>query len=197
MRREQILETATELFIQDGFENVKMSDIAERLETSRPNIYTYYPSTEAILEVVLDRHAKEYLDAISKAIAQGPSVPPAKEVIRIMREHSDLFMLLNSGGGPTFRKHRQIVDNAMDAYSLKFLSVTEDDPERRSAEAVIMLMRLMMNSIVVQNVLYPERFDVDLLSQLVEKMLITGYHEALKDPEGRMNRYIETVRQNP
>lgn len=196
VRREQILETAAELFIQDGFENVKMSDIAERLETSRPNIYTYYPSTEAILKVVLDRHAKEYLDAISKAISESPNVLSVEDVIRIMREHSNLFMLLSSGGGPTFRKHRKIVDDAMDAYAMKFISVTDDDPEHQNAEAVVTLMRLLMTTVVVQNVLHPERFDLGQLSQLADKMLQTGYSAALKDPEGRMKRYLSTVRQS-
>ena len=43
VRREQILEVASQLFIERGFENVKMADIAEHLQTSRPNIYTYLP----------------------------------------------------------------------------------------------------------------------------------------------------------
>lgn len=50
--RENILEVATRLFIERGFDGTSFNDIADVVGVSRPALYYYFKSKEAILEVL-------------------------------------------------------------------------------------------------------------------------------------------------
>lgn len=63
-RREQILRSAEALFVERGFEGVSMADIALALGTSRPTVYTYFPSTEAILDALLAERLEQFPERI-------------------------------------------------------------------------------------------------------------------------------------
>lgn len=52
-RREEILETARELFYSRGYEKTRMVDIAERLELSKGTVYLYFKSKEELAYEVL------------------------------------------------------------------------------------------------------------------------------------------------
>jgi AcrR family transcriptional regulator len=52
-RREQILESATELFARTGYRNATILDIAEQAGISRTGLLHHFPSKEALLEAVL------------------------------------------------------------------------------------------------------------------------------------------------
>jgi AcrR family transcriptional regulator len=49
-QRQQILETAVELFRKHGYESTRIADIAELLEISQPTFFRYFPSKDAILQ---------------------------------------------------------------------------------------------------------------------------------------------------
>ncbi|MDW3682137.1 TetR/AcrR family transcriptional regulator [Cupriavidus sp. CV2] len=51
-QRESILEVATRLFIERGFDGTGINDIADAVGVSRPALYYYFKSKEAILEVL-------------------------------------------------------------------------------------------------------------------------------------------------
>jgi AcrR family transcriptional regulator len=50
--RQQIMETATELFRKRGYENTRVDDIVQVLEISQPTFFRYFPSKEEILRQV-------------------------------------------------------------------------------------------------------------------------------------------------
>jgi AcrR family transcriptional regulator len=107
-RREQILEAASALFIERGFEAVGMNDIARELQTSRPTVYSYFTSTEDMLRALL----RERLPAMWERLR--PMLPTSGEVqadtfsalfLALLHER-ELLLLLHSGGGPIFREQR-------------------------------------------------------------------------------------------
>ncbi|MDV6373263.1 TetR/AcrR family transcriptional regulator [Deinococcus arenicola] len=107
-RHGQILEAASELFIEKGFEAVGMNDIARELQTSRPTIYTYFTSTEDMLRALL----RERLPAMWERLR--PILPTSGEFhadtfsalfVALLHER-ELLLLLHSGGGPIFREQR-------------------------------------------------------------------------------------------
>ncbi|BDU53675.1 TetR/AcrR family transcriptional regulator [Limnohabitans sp. INBF002] len=52
-RRQAILQAATEVFQQSGFERSSMSDICERVGYSKPTLYSYFPSKEELFFAVM------------------------------------------------------------------------------------------------------------------------------------------------
>lgn len=60
-RRQAILQAAAEVFQAAGFERASMSDIRERVGYSKPTLYSYFPSKEALFsEVVFDATEQEF-----------------------------------------------------------------------------------------------------------------------------------------
>lgn len=109
-RREQILAAAARLFIGRGFESVTVADLAQELQTSRPTIYTYFPSTEAMLDALLERRLGDLLASLGPLLAELPPAPGERRIIPavfgLLAAQSDTLRLLHSGGAPTFQARR-------------------------------------------------------------------------------------------
>lgn len=106
VRREQILEVAQKLFIDRGFQDVGMADIAAELGTSRPNIYGYFPSTEAILDAQFENHLQSVVKRM-KLYLQARHTDALLELFKFVLRSREVILLLRSGGGPTFHQKRQ------------------------------------------------------------------------------------------
>ncbi|WP_412026801.1 TetR/AcrR family transcriptional regulator [Deinococcus yunweiensis] len=110
-RREQILNAAQTLFIERGFEGVGMTDVARALGTSRPTVYTYFTSTEAMLASLLEARLPELWARLRPVLeaAQGrdPAAVDYAALHASLLQERDLLLLMHSGGGPTFREQRR------------------------------------------------------------------------------------------
>lgn len=53
--REQIIETADQLFYQQGYEHTSFADIANAVKISRGNFYYHFKSKDEILDAVIER----------------------------------------------------------------------------------------------------------------------------------------------
>ncbi|ANC43380.1 TetR/AcrR family transcriptional regulator [Pandoraea pnomenusa] len=83
--RENILEVATRLFIERGFDGTSFNDIADVVGVSRPALYYYFKSKEAILEVlttVVTRAAGELASEALPAHLRQPSAMLRHRVLR-------------------------------------------------------------------------------------------------------------------
>ncbi|WP_245602235.1 TetR family transcriptional regulator [Peribacillus kribbensis] len=58
-RKEEILETAREIFIKQGFEKTTMTDIVEATGLSRGGVYQYFSSTDEMFRHITDRNDQE------------------------------------------------------------------------------------------------------------------------------------------
>src|SRR3954467_868431 len=54
-RPDEVLDAALELFVEKGFQNTRVEDIATRAGLSKGAVYLYFPSKEAILEGLVKR----------------------------------------------------------------------------------------------------------------------------------------------
>jgi AcrR family transcriptional regulator len=52
--RQQVLDAARELFVRDGYENVSMRKIADKIEYSPATIYTYFQDKDEILDCLCE-----------------------------------------------------------------------------------------------------------------------------------------------
>lgn len=59
LKRQLIIDQASEVFAQKGYKNVTMKDIVEACQISRGGLYLYFSSTEELLLAVLEKLEKE------------------------------------------------------------------------------------------------------------------------------------------
>ena len=77
-----ILESAAAVFAEMGMEKASMAQIATRAKVSKPNLYHYYRSKEALIFDIINTHLLE-LDA-SVAAADDPTMEPSVRLHRII-----------------------------------------------------------------------------------------------------------------
>ena len=69
-RRQRIVEAATSLLRESGFDAVSMLQIAERAEVSPATVYNLFQSKAAVLQQVFDRDLSEYERLVGEASAR-------------------------------------------------------------------------------------------------------------------------------
>jgi TetR/AcrR family transcriptional regulator, mexJK operon transcriptional repressor len=63
-RAENLLDVATEVFLDKGFKGASMSEIARRAGASKQTLYTRYPSKAALFAALVERKASHLFEAI-------------------------------------------------------------------------------------------------------------------------------------
>lgn len=76
-KRRLILEEACHLFYAQGYEGATLDAVAERLNVTKPFIYSYYRNKAEILREISERGIKLCLIAIDEAM-EGPGSPLAR-----------------------------------------------------------------------------------------------------------------------
>jgi AcrR family transcriptional regulator len=91
-RRQEIIESATALFREQGFDAVRVRDIADRAAVSEGTIFNYFPANEreSVKELILDEVAEEQLDAFI-AFLQLQIADTDRSVFDRARETARLF----------------------------------------------------------------------------------------------------------
>jgi AcrR family transcriptional regulator len=83
-RREAIVEAASKLFQEFGYERASMNELANRLRGSKATLYRYFPSKEALFDAVVRASSTSHL---SKAVedlqaSTGKEVPLETTLLR-------------------------------------------------------------------------------------------------------------------
>ncbi|MDN4574597.1 TetR/AcrR family transcriptional regulator [Pandoraea cepalis] len=89
--RENILEVATRLFIERGFDGTSFNDIADVVGVSRPALYYYFKSKEAILEVLTTVVTRAAGELASEALPEDLRQPAAMLRHLVLR-HAHLIL---------------------------------------------------------------------------------------------------------
>ncbi|MEO6091189.1 MAG: TetR family transcriptional regulator [Umezawaea sp.] len=79
LMRQQLSDTATEMFVERGFDAVRVAEVADACGVSEKTVFNYFPTKESL---VLDLS-----DATMNALRAGladPAVPPVEAVLRIL-----------------------------------------------------------------------------------------------------------------
>lgn len=61
VRKNELLDTAWELFVQDGYEKVSVNTIIEKVGVAKGTFYHYFESKEELLQVLVTRHTEEHM----------------------------------------------------------------------------------------------------------------------------------------
>lgn len=103
-----ILEAATRLFAEGGLDAVNTNRIAELAGVSIGSLYQYFPSKQAILGELIDRHGTQTIAALSAKLGELATRPvPAvlREIVEILLEADTIDLNL----------HRVFLDRLPDA----------------------------------------------------------------------------------
>jgi AcrR family transcriptional regulator len=84
-KKELILKTAMELFLNEGFENVSMRKIAERIEYSPASVYLYFKDKDELLHSL-------HIKGFEKLFSMQQEVKDIKEPLERLKEHGKVYM---------------------------------------------------------------------------------------------------------
>ncbi|MDQ0471212.1 TetR/AcrR family transcriptional regulator [Labrys wisconsinensis] len=87
-RSRRILEAATSLFREAGYEAARIEDIAERAEVSVGTFYNYYENKGDILVAVVSMEVEEVLEA-GRAIVEAPPPSVAEALKTLIEQYYD------------------------------------------------------------------------------------------------------------
>ena len=108
MTVDAILEAAARLFAEGGLDDVNTNRIAELAGVSIGSLYQYFPSKEAILGELIDRHSEQTIAVLAAKLAEFDARPiPAvlREIVEILLEADTIDLNL----------HRVFLDKLPDA----------------------------------------------------------------------------------
>ena len=78
-----ILDTAAEVFAEQGMEKASMAQVAARAQVSKPLLYHYYPSKDALIFAIITTHLEE-LDTVIEAADDDLDLAPDQRLRRLV-----------------------------------------------------------------------------------------------------------------
>jgi AcrR family transcriptional regulator len=79
-RREQVLEAAVQVFGRYGFRKASMDEVARAAQISRPGLYLYFPSKEALFRAAMQKELDTAFSEASAFLDDAEAEPPDRFV---------------------------------------------------------------------------------------------------------------------
>jgi AcrR family transcriptional regulator len=111
LTRELISDTATRMFLAQGFDAVKVTDIARACDVAEKTVYNYFPTKESLL---LDRE-DEMAGSIAQALGLTASRPPVEAALDLLAVQLDgILASLPTGrrAVTALRRFTELLDSA-------------------------------------------------------------------------------------
>lgn len=84
-KKELILKTAMDLFLNEGFENVSMRKIAERIEYSPASVYLYFKDKDELLHAL-------HIKGFEKLFSMQQEISDIKDPLERLKAHTKVYM---------------------------------------------------------------------------------------------------------
>src|SRR5688572_16842657 len=114
-----IVEATAQVLATHGYEGATTARIAERAGTSVGSLYQYFPTKEALLVAVGERHLRDMLDVFQRLLPENLDEAPLEESIRALVKAA----LDAHAADP--KLHRVLASEAMRLGALDFVAQTE------------------------------------------------------------------------
>lgn len=95
--REKLLECATNLFYEKGYDAVGVQEIVEKAGMTKPTMYYYFKSKYGLLENILESYFEPYLKRLEVAAEYRGDIPSTlhrtcREQLKIALENRKMYM---------------------------------------------------------------------------------------------------------
>jgi AcrR family transcriptional regulator len=94
LKRERIISTAVELFHQNGLSKTTLEAVAEKMNFTKPFIYSHFKSKDELLSEICSRGIRASLDALNRVVVSDAS---PTEKMRFLSNDFMLAVLENQG----------------------------------------------------------------------------------------------------
>jgi AcrR family transcriptional regulator len=176
--KQKILDVSLQLFMQLGFENTYMSDVAQKVGVTKPVIYYYFENKQALFEA----SSVQFLDKMAQMMSpEGDVIPPLEKLLEM------IFSSL-----PEWLDRYQRMSGIDDHTSLLRVQVFIYDamtriPDFRSAFASLyrnsaQLLQQACEEAIRRGEIRPE-IDVSMVSLLINSMIEGLMLMAMVDPQ--------------
>jgi AcrR family transcriptional regulator len=84
-----LVEATARILVRDGFDNASTNRIAELAGVSVGSLYQYFPSKEALVAAVIERHQREIMGTVRQELAEvmaQPVEPAVRKLVAIAIE---------------------------------------------------------------------------------------------------------------
>jgi AcrR family transcriptional regulator len=78
-RLERLLDTATEVFLEQGYKNANMAEIANRAAASKATLYARYPTKASLFVAVIARKTRALQESFAEILVAGRPLKKAME----------------------------------------------------------------------------------------------------------------------
>ncbi|MCC6225479.1 MAG: TetR/AcrR family transcriptional regulator [Microthrixaceae bacterium] len=102
-RRQQLLDTAIEVFARNGFHETSMNEVAEAAGVTKPVLYQHFDSKRGLYREMLGEIGAQLRETIAKATIDAPG--PHQQIeggfrayFRFVAEHRDRYRVLFGSG---------------------------------------------------------------------------------------------------
>ncbi|CAG1015348.1 HTH-type transcriptional repressor ComR [Anaerolineales bacterium] len=184
-RTEEILETATRLFSEHGYQGTTFSLLAEAAQLTEPGVLHYFPSKTHLLQGVLEYHeqknAERYLSMLQ---AEKKSIPDLFSLLENLVAENEkipgliqLFTVLVSESiRSDHPAHDYFIDRyrrAREAYVNQFFGEIRENirPEVDLNELTILILAVM-DGLQIQWLLDPKKVDMVAVYRLFSKIIV-------------------------
>jgi AcrR family transcriptional regulator len=79
-----LVEATARVLVREGFDKASTNRIAEVAGVSVGSLYQYFPSKEALVVAVIDRHNQEIMQVVRGELAEAMSLPVEKAVRKMI-----------------------------------------------------------------------------------------------------------------
>ena len=131
LKRERIITTAVDLFHNHGLGNTTLEAVANKMNVTKPFIYSHFKSKNELLAEICSRGIRASLDALDRVVASGGS---ATEKIQALSREFMLAVLANQGHIAIYtreqkhlsRKDSDAIDDMRREFDRKFCALLRE-----------------------------------------------------------------------
>lgn len=131
LKRERILATAVELFHSKGLSNTTLEAVAERMNVTKPFIYSHFKSKNELLAEICAQGIRASLDALNRVVATTES---ATDKVRALTRAFMLAVIENQGPIAIYTREQKhlsktdstAIDNMRREFDRKFCALLNE-----------------------------------------------------------------------
>ena len=131
LKRERIISTAVDLFHNHGLGNTTLEAVAEKMNVTKPFIYSHFKSKNALLAEICSRGIRASLDVMNRIVASEGS---ATEKVRALARDFMVAVLENQGHIAIYTREQkhlskedsEVIDNMRREFDRKFCGLLNE-----------------------------------------------------------------------